>query len=111
MREKLHVYYLRGSNNEPYGVIVAKRNGAIGTSVCHTPLDRFNKHRGVEIALGRANKAVGLAPNGPLILQGKQTAKMFALRTHVARIRRLIMGLESDSFFSYEVKAYETENA
>jgi len=49
--------YLRDKSNNPIGVVVAvKHNDEIrlGWSKCHSLLERFNRQKGIEIALGRA---------------------------------------------------------
>ena len=54
------VKYLReetndGTKGKPFGVVVAIDKETIGYSICN-PKDRWNKKRGIEIAVGRAMK-------------------------------------------------------
>ena len=48
------VRYLRDQNKRPYGCIVAVSPNHIGWALC-CPKDRFSKHLGKTIALGRAS--------------------------------------------------------
>jgi hypothetical protein len=54
------INYLRDKSNNPVGVVVAIKDPdygneiRLGWSQCHTPLDRFNREKGIEIAIGRA---------------------------------------------------------
>ena len=55
------VKYLReetndGTKGKPFGVVVAIDKETIGYSICN-PKDRWNKKRGIEIAVGRAMKS------------------------------------------------------
>jgi hypothetical protein len=58
---KMLVKYLReetndGTKGKPFGVVVAIDEGVIGYSICN-PKDRWDKKRGIEIAVGRAMKS------------------------------------------------------
>jgi len=49
--------YIRNENKEPRGVVVATRFGnevKYGYSLCNTTADKFDKTKGVEIAIRRA---------------------------------------------------------
>jgi hypothetical protein len=52
------VQYVRKSNGQPYGVIVAVRRPdgevSVDFSLCNTKKDKFSKERALEIAVGRA---------------------------------------------------------
>jgi hypothetical protein len=50
---KMIVQYVRDLNRNPVGVVVAIGPDQVGWSVCH-PKDRFDKVRGLNIAIGRA---------------------------------------------------------
>ena len=48
------IQYIRNKNNQPIGVVVAVDKYKVGYSLCKKG-DRFDKQRGFEIAVGRAN--------------------------------------------------------
>lgn len=50
------VRYLRDSKNRPFATIVAINKDSIGVSICNTEKDCFNKQRGRQIAVGRAER-------------------------------------------------------
>lgn len=50
--------YIRNSKNQKIGIVVMLENGNIGYSLCTpTNIDIFDKEKGLEIAIGRAEKS------------------------------------------------------
>jgi hypothetical protein len=60
------IHYIRDEKGNPYGVVVATRTGdmevSIGFSVCHRGFDRYDKYKGLYVALSRAYKHMPYNP-------------------------------------------------
>ena len=48
--------YVRDKDRRKIGVVVAVAKNALGWSLCHKGLDKFDKEFGLKIAVGRAEK-------------------------------------------------------
>lgn len=55
MESNAIIEYVRDEEKNPFGVVVAKDKNEIGFSLCN-PIDSWNKHIGLSIAFGRADK-------------------------------------------------------
>lgn len=102
MKEKIHVVYIR-SGREPYGVLVVRQDGSIGVSLCHKPMDAFNKVRGVQIAYGRARKG---AKSLRAQVGHHQRARHIFLEADVLRLKYSLRGANS-GFYNYEIETHE----